>query len=89
MQARVQRPAFGRKLYSKEATVIIDVSSLEKVSAMEIVEAVHVLCGVGVCLACRPSGNQEFELTMETKEQAALLLVVWILKEIIVPVGGY
>ncbi|XP_062846136.1 uncharacterized protein LOC134304832 [Trichomycterus rosablanca] len=60
--------------YKKEATIIVDVSNLQEVTATEIIKAINEEIGFGKLLAVRYRQNKEFEATLQTEEDCLKLL---------------
>lgn len=62
-----------KRIYLKEATVIVEIGQVKEVRAMDIIKAVTERIGDGRILAVRPKQTKEYEVTLEREEDAELL----------------
>lgn len=72
-----QRAGHGRmdytKIYSREATVIVDLADLRDARAEDIIKAVNERIGEGKILAVRPRLGKEYEITLISKDECGNL----------------
>lgn len=57
-----------QRIYSKEATVIVDISNVQNGGAVDIIGAITEKIGVEKILAVRPKMNKQYEVTFETED---------------------
>lgn len=58
------RMDYNKRIYSKEATVIVDLTELRDARAEDIIKAVNEKVGGGKILAVRPRHGKEYEITL-------------------------
>ena len=63
-----------QRIYSKEATAIIDISKVLNGGAQDIIRAIKEKVSVEKILAVRPKTNKQYEVTFETEEACDGLL---------------
>ncbi len=59
---------YNKRIYSKEATVIIDMAEQSDARAEDIIKAVNERIGGGKILAVRPRQGKEYEITLTNRE---------------------
>ncbi len=63
-----RRMDYNKRIYSKEATVIIDMAEQSDARAEDIIKAVNERIGGGKILAVRPRQGKEYEITLTNRE---------------------
>lgn len=63
-----RRMDYNERIYSKEATVIVDLTEMRDARAEDIMKAVNERLGGGKILAVRPRQGKEYEVTLINKD---------------------
>ncbi len=59
---------YNKRIYSKEATVIVDMTDHRDARAEDIIKAVNERIGGGKIFAVRPRQGKEYEITLINQE---------------------
>lgn len=74
------RKEYENRVYLKEATVTVDVTSVQDGRAADIIKAVTEQIGDGKILAVRPKQGKRYEITLESEEDMEPLMEGLIIK---------